>query len=141
MNLLDNFYRLFTENGLVTDMNRVRMLWVFTYIWTIIPLLICFLYYLIPPISKHFRSRIGWIIFLIISAIIVLITAYSTFLGLEAQNILKVKNDPNSGFRFGQGHSTFINFSFILLFLSTLLFFIYSLLIKRVSKYKFTTPF
>lgn len=138
---LVDFYSLFTENSLAKDLFMVKMIGTITLVWFIVPLVFVLVYYFLSPISKIFKSRLAWLVWLIICAAIVIIIEYSTFTGLASDHVYKVKSSPSSGFKFDQGVGVFLSFTFFLGLFSAVAFLLLSILFKRFSKYKFTTPF
>lgn len=131
---LYNFYNLFVNGNLLEDLYQEELLSPMT--WTAIGLafVVAFAFYIWPFNKVSFSSMSSWLLMTGVSALLLFVITLITCYQKANQEIPRDEADPNQGNLFDQGISVFLSYAFEMALLTTLIFFIISMIMKNFSK-------
>ena len=138
---LYSFYELFAPLSLVRDLFSEELLTTLTIMAIIIAFGAMAVYYYVlngksPKYDGMFHWFLMWFISGMLTFLVVLITCWQ-----KAQEELPRTENPDDGLLFDQGFGTFAAFSFEMMVITLLLFFIFSIVLKGWSTHAKTRPF
>jgi hypothetical protein len=131
---LYNFYNLFVNSSLLEDLYQEELLSPLT--WTAIGLafVVAFAFYIWPFNRVSFSGLEHWLTMLGVSALLLFVITLVTCYQKAGQEIPRDEADPEQGYLFDQGVSTFLSFSFEMALLTAIIFFVISMIMKNFSK-------
>ncbi|QKZ15135.1 hypothetical protein [Spirosoma sp. KUDC1026] len=131
---LYNFYNLFVNSSLLEDLYQEELLSPLT--WTAIGLafVVAFAFYIWPFNRVSFSGLQHWLTMMGVSAVLLFIITLVTCYQKAGQEIPRDEADPEQGYLFDQGVSTFLSFSFEMALLTAIIFFVISMIMKNFSK-------
>ncbi|GAB3746113.1 hypothetical protein [Spirosoma pomorum] len=131
---LYNFYNLFVNSSLLEDLYQEELLSPLT--WTAIGLafVVAFAFYIWPFNRVSFSGLEHWLTMLGVSALLLFVITLVTCYQKAGQEIPRDEADPEQGYLFDQGVSTFLSFSFEMALLTAIIFFVISMVMKNSSK-------
>jgi hypothetical protein len=131
---LYNFYNLFVNSSLLEDLYQEELLSPLT--WTAIGLafVVAFAFYIWPFNRVSFSGLEHWLTMLGVSAVLLFVITLVTCYQKAGQEIPRDEADPEQGYLFDQGVSTFLSFSFEMALLTAIIFFVISMVMKNFSK-------
>jgi hypothetical protein len=131
---LYNFYNLFVNSSLLEDLYQEELLSPLT--WTAIGLafVVAFAFYIWPFNRVSFSGLEHWLTMLGVSAVLLFVITLVTCYQKAGQEIPRDEADPEQGYLFDQGVSTFLSFSFEMALLTAIIFFVTSMVMKNFSK-------
>jgi hypothetical protein len=143
-NFFINLYELFVDGALLDDLIDEKMIVTFSVMSLLVPLTFALLFYKLYD-RVGFSKRRHWLVVMFSSGMIVLLWILTACFTKENEQIPRptavVEENQEVQFMFDQGTSVFLEYSFEMLVLAFIYFFIFSLGLRLISTNNRKTPF